>query len=204
MTWSTTGRTIATIVLAGLLAACGDATGPDTRPPSALNILRLAASAPPLEENEISFYAVRGQGREGIMYFQDSQGGRGEEYLRLKFDGESLLNGADGTPVAVGDSVLITVRVVDPTRVQFEFEPSGIVFNPLHMPELRIRYDEADHDFNEDGQQDAADAQIETELSLWRQEVVGTPYLKLPSTLVIDLDEVEGLLPGFSRYAIAY
>ena len=198
------GYAIATLALAAVLASCGDATGPDTRPPSDLTILRVAASAPPLEEDEISFYDVRGQSRDGRIYFLDSQGARGEEYLRLTFDGESILNGADGLPIAVGDSVLITVRVVDPARVQFEFEPAGIVFNPLHMPELRIRYDEADHDFNNDGQQNATDAQIETELALWRQEVVGTPYLKLPTTLMIALDEVEGLLPGFSRYAIAY
>jgi hypothetical protein len=38
-----------------LLVSCGDATGPGTRPGSDLNILRIAATAPPLEENEISF-----------------------------------------------------------------------------------------------------------------------------------------------------
>lgn len=184
------------------LASCGDSTGP--RPAGDLTILQVAATAPPLEESEISFYAVNGQGREGIIYFQDGSGGRGEEYLRLKFDNESLVADASGTPVAPGDSVLITVRVVDVTKVQFQFEPSGILFNPAHMPELRIRYDHADHDFNHDGSEDGKDALIEAELSLWRQENVGGTYVKLPSILSLDIDEVEGLLPGFSRYAIAY
>lgn len=192
------------LIAAALLAGCGDATGPGTRPGSDLNILRIAATAPPLESNEISFYAVRGQGREGILYFQDGNGGRGEEYLRLKFDGESILTDASGVPVAVGDSVLIHVTVVDPATIQFQFEPAGILFNPLHMPELRIRYDESDHDFNEDGVEDAKDADIEAALSLWRQETVGGIYVKLPTLLTADVDEVEGLIPGFSRYAIAY
>jgi hypothetical protein len=192
------------LIAAALLAGCGDSTGPDARPGSGLTILRIAASAPPLEENEISFYAVRGQGREGILYFQDGSGGRGQEYLRLKFDGESILTDANGVPVSAGDSVLIHITVVDPARIQFQFEPAGILFNPLHMPELRVRYDESDHDFNEDGIEDAKDADIEAALSLWRQETVGGVYVKLPTLLTADVDEVEGLIPGFSRYAIAY
>lgn len=187
-----------------LLASCGDSTGPDTRPGDGLTILRIAADAPPLEENELSFYAVRGQGREGIMYFQDGSGGRGDEYLRLKFDGESILTDADGLPVAMGDSVLIRITVVDPATVQFQFEPAGIVFNPLHMPELHIHYDKSDHDFNDDGVEDAEDSVIETRLSLWRQETVGGVYVKLPTVLTADVDEAEGLVPGFSRFAIAY
>lgn len=187
-----------------LLASCGDSTGPDTRPDDGLTILRIAADAPPLEESEISFYVVRGQGHEGIMYFQDGSGGRGEDYLRLKFDGESILTDANGLPVAMGDSVLIRVTAVDPAKVQFQFEPAGIVFNPLHMPELRIRYDKSNHDFNDDGVEDSEDDDIETRLSLWRQETIGGVYVKLPTLLTADVDEVEGEVPGFSRFAIAY
>jgi len=187
-----------------LVASCSDSAGPDSRPDDALTILRVAADAPPLEENEASFYAVRGEGREGIIYFQDGEGGRGHEYLRFTLDNESLMTDASGLPVAMGDSVLIRITVVDPTRVQFQFEPAGILFNPLHMPELRIRYDESDHDFNDDGVEDTEDSEIETRLSLWRQEVLGGAYVKLPTLLAADVDEVEGRVAGFSRFAIAY
>lgn len=187
-----------------LVTSCGDSTGPDTRPDDGLNILRVAADAPPLEASEVSFYAVRGRGSEGILYFQDGNGGRGQEYLRFTLDNESLITDAGGLPVAIGDSVLIRITVVDPAEIQFQFEPAGIVFNPLHMPELRIRYDESDHDFNEDGLENAEDSEIETRLSLWRQELPGGVYIKLPSLLTADVDEVEGKVAGFSRFAIAY
>ncbi|HEX6990918.1 MAG TPA: hypothetical protein VF151_03500, partial [Gemmatimonadales bacterium] len=71
-------------------------------------------------------------------------------------------------------------------------------------PELRIRYDESDHDFNDDGVEDTEDSEIETRLSLWRQEVLGGAYVKLPTLLAADVDEVEGKVAGFSRFAIAY
>ncbi len=201
---STVRTGLCSLAIMALLAACGDSTSPDTRPDSGLNILRLAASAPPLEASELSFYAVQGQGREGILYFEDENGQRGDEYLRLKFDGESLVTDATGALVAPGDSVLIHITVVDPARIQFQFEPAGIVFNPVHMPELRIRYDKSDHDFNEDGSEDSEDADIEGRLALWRQETLGGIYVKLPTQLTVDVDEAEGLVPGFSRFAIAY
>ena len=79
-----------------LLASCSDSAGPDSLPDDALTILRVAADAPPLEETETSFYAVRGEGREGIIYFQDGEGGRGHEYLRFTLDNESLVADANG------------------------------------------------------------------------------------------------------------
>ncbi|HET8632664.1 MAG TPA: hypothetical protein VFL88_00845, partial [Gemmatimonadales bacterium] len=68
----------------------------------------------------------------------------------------------------------------------------------------RIRYDKSDHDFNDDGVEDSEDDDIETRLSIWRQETIGGVYVKLPTLLTADVDEVEGEVPGFSRFAIAY
>jgi len=114
--------------------ACSDSTAPNPntgpRPPAELNILKLAQNAPPLWNPTISFYAIRGEDREGRIFFQDTGGGRGEEYLRLKIDGASLLAHPDGTPFAVGDSILITVTVVDVQQILFDLEPSGLRFDP--------------------------------------------------------------------------
>ena len=50
-------------------------------------------------------------------------------------------------------------------------EPSGLTFNPAEPAELKIHYDHADHDFNEDGVVNTADDQIKTTLAIWRQEL---------------------------------
>ncbi|HJR50662.1 MAG TPA: hypothetical protein VJ794_06115, partial [Gemmatimonadales bacterium] len=116
-----------------LTLACSDSGGPDDgddtiKPPSDLTILRLAENSPPLFNPEVSFYAVRGENREAEISFVDDErpGEPGERYLELRVDAEALAARPDGSPVADGDSVLITIRVVDPAQLLFEFEPAGL------------------------------------------------------------------------------
>lgn len=194
-------RAAVLIALAGL--AC-DSTGPDVRPEGDLTIISRAATSPPLEASVLEMYAVRGQAREGAIFFQNEVGGRGEEFLRLKFEDDALLTDENGLPVAPGDSVRITVTVLDESLILFDFQPSGIVFNPLEMPHLEIRYAEAEGDFDDDGDSDAEDAEIEGRLAIWRQETLTSPFIRLGSFTFEELDEIEAELPGFTRYAIAY
>ena len=194
------------------VAACGDDSsdtpGPDdpgaTRPPEELSILRLAADAPPLFENSVTFWAVRGQDREGRLYFSDGQGQRGQEYLRLRIGSSSLLARPDGTPIAAGDSVQITVTVVDPTQILFQLAPEGLTFSSTSPAELDIKYDEAGDDLNDDGSVDGEDDQVESQLGVWRQATVDQPFVRLGSAVIGDLREIEAELTSFSRYAIAY
>ncbi len=197
-------------LLLGFTAGCGDSDGsgpnppPEQRPPAALNILRLAANSPPVFNPVESFWATKGQDAEARIYFQDAVGGQGEEYLRLRIDDITLQALPDGTPIALGDSVLITIRSVDPTHILFELEPGGLTFNPLKPAELEIRYLKADDDFNEDGVVDLEDDDIEDILAIWRQENLGEDFVKLGSLIIESLEEIEAELLGFSRYAIAY
>ena len=110
----------------------------------------------------------------------------------------------DGTPFAEDDSVLITVRVVDPARLLFEFEPAGLTFNPARPAELKIHYDHADDDLDEDGDVDLDDEALELTIAIWRQGNDGDPFERLGSLLIDDLEEIEAELQGFSRYALAY
>jgi hypothetical protein len=192
--------------LAGAAGSCSDSSAPsgDTKPPGDLSVVRVAPSSTPLFNPVDSFYAKRGEDRELRIYFQDTGGGQGEEYLRLRVDAATLLALPDGTPVAQGDSVLIHVRVEDPTEMLFELEPSGLRFNPAAPARLKIHYDHADGDLNDDGLVDASDSTIETRLAIWRQESPGDPFVRLSSVLSLELDEVEADLTGFSRYALAY
>lgn len=187
--------------------ACSDSSGPSnggTRPEGQLNILRLDSASPPLFNPVDSFYAKKGEDREIRIFFQDDVGGAGEEYLRLRVDAPTLLARPDGIPFLLGDSVLITVRVTDPSKLLFEFEPAGLTFNPLKLAELKIKYAESDHDFNEDGVEDGEDDLIEGEIAIWRQDLPGNPFAKLGSLVFEEQDEAEAEIPGFSRYALAY
>ncbi len=202
-TWVGTGIWLGSMVLVG----CSDSTEPNPdiiRDPALLNILQLAQNAPPLWNSQASFYAVRGEDREARLFFQDAVGGQGEEYLRLKIPGPALLTRPDGSPFAVGDSILITVTVVDVQQILFELEPSGLRFDPNKPAELDIEYQEAGDDYDQDGDVDVDDDQIETELAIWRQEVVGGVFERLGSVKFEDLKEIDVDLTGFTRYAIAY
>ena len=185
-----------------------DAPSPDSpgseKPPAELTVARLADTAPPLEESSVSFWAVKGEQAEQKLYFMDSAGWRGEEYLSLKLDDESLLSHPDGSAIAEGDSVLITITVEDPALLLFELQPTGLKFSPGDPAELRIRYAHADDDLNEDGEVDEEDDHLETMLGIWRQEQPGDPFVRLGSVKVADQQELEAELTGFSRYAIAY
>jgi hypothetical protein len=190
--------------LAALLA-CSDSSGPDnSKPPADLNIVSLSDQAPPLYNPEVSFYAVKGEDREARIFFQDDQGGPGEEYLRLRIDAPTLRARPDGSPIAEGDSVLVTVRVVDPQQMLFEMEPSGLAFSADVPAELRIHYAEARGDFNDDGSVDSEDDDIENTMAIWRQETPSDPFVRVGTAVVKDLEEAEAELTGFSRYALAY
>ena len=204
-----TARGFHCLLLAALLGAvgsCSDGSGPNdgTRPPSELNVIHVAPTSTPLFNPSATFYAKRGEDREVRIFFQDEAGGQGEEYLRLRVDAQSLLALPDGTPVLEGDSVQIGVRVVDPAEMLFELTPSGLQFNPLDPAQLKIHYDHANGDLNDDGRVDGEDDSLESTLSIWRQEQPGDPFIRLTSVLSVEIDEAEAELTGFSRYALAY
>lgn len=198
-----------------LVLACSDSGGPGddgTRPPSVLTILRLSDDSPPLFNPVVSFYAVRGDNREVRIFFQDDDDAgddddadeAGDEYLRLGVDAEALLAYPDGTPFVEDDSVLITLRVLDPARLLFEFQPAGLTFNPSRPAELKIHYDKADDDLDEDGDVDLEDEDLELTLAIWRQKADDDPFERLGSLLIDDLEEIDAELEEFSRYALAY
>ena len=194
--------------VAGLAVACSDSTGPGggtTKPPDELNVLDLAQTSPPLFSSVDSFYAKRGEDREVRLSFLDQvNGGPGEEYLRLRVEPEALLARPDGTLFQEGDSILIHVEVVDPAQLLFQLQPSGLRFSADKPARLKIHYNHADDDFNEDGQHDGLDDAIETTLGIWRQETPSDPFVRLGAAVVVELDEIEADIPGFSRFAMAY
>jgi hypothetical protein len=189
------------------IAACSDSTGTRVvqRNETDLEFLRLSADAPPLAQITASFWAVRGEDRELRLSFRPRQGETDStEFLRLRVRDESIITLPSGLPIALGDSLLITVAVIDPARMIVEFQPAGLVFARGAPAELEMRYREADRDLDEDGDVDADDDDVERRLRIWRQERIGEPWVELSGSVRADVDEVKADLTGFTRYAIAY
>jgi hypothetical protein len=194
-------------VCAGAAASCSDSSSPSdggSKPPSELNVVHVSPASTPLFSTTVSFYAKRGENSEGSISFQDANGAEGEEFVRLRIDANTLLALPDTTPILPGDSVLITLTVVDPTEMLFDLQPTGLQFSPADPAELKIHYDHADGDINDDGVSNALDDTLERTLAIWRQEKPGDPFVRLTSVLTIETDEATAELTGFSRYALAY
>lgn len=196
------------LVLTALaLPACnGDGTGPAgvTRGDGEMNFLRASVVAPDVQ-GAVSFYAVRGEGREALVYYRPAAGsGDSTEFLHFTMPARALVQRPDGTPIAMGDSLLITIRVVDPARFITEFEPAGLRFDPAAPARLEMHFAEADRDLDADGDEDALDVELTRSLAIWRQAAAGQPWTRLSSLLVESTKEVQADLYGFSNYAIAY
>lgn len=190
-----------------MLAACDTTTEVrlTQRTEAQLNFLSRKADAPALARTTASFWAVRGEDREVRIDYRARPGqADSAEFLRFRVRDGSLLSLPGGIPLSIGDSVLITVTVVDPARFVVEFQPAGLLFAAAEPAELEMRYVEANADFNADGRVDAADAQVEQQLRIWRQERIGAPWVQMPGRVHTDSDKVEADVTGFTRYAIAY
>jgi hypothetical protein len=198
-------RRLGMAITAAAFVACSDNTGPSGKADSELTIVRQDALAPPLVAARDSFWAKVSDGRELHLNYQGATpADTGEEFLRFEVPGDGLFRKPDGSAFQVGDSILITVTVLDHARFLFQFEPAGLQFNPEHPARLRVRYPQAEHDFNEDGVEDAADDAIEHLLDLWRRTGPAARWFRIGSVKFEDLDELDANILSFSEYALAW
>jgi hypothetical protein len=181
-------------LLPAALAACEDPAGNRGVPGEDLVFLRPAAGAPPLAVNQISFLAVAGQDYDIRIDYTN-----GDECLRFRLDDDALTRRPNGTPMNEGDTITITIRVVDNGYFNFEFQPAGLDF--AEPAELRVNYQFAHPDFNGDGEVDDDDEDFD--FGWWRQEMPGQRWEKIASARVHDVTEVRAEIDGFTRYALA-
>lgn len=183
---------------------CDNPSTPVVLDEEELIFIQAEAGAPPLETMQRSFWAVSGENSEAEIRYEPIPGygdPEGEECLTFKVPGNALLRRPDGTRIQRGDSVLITITVVDPDRFHFEFQPSGLRFDPDHPAELRVDYKWADDDYNGDGEEDEDDENFD--FGWWRQENPGEPWRRVGSVRLHDLNEVRAEVEGFTGYALA-
>ena len=205
----TAGKNLMRPLILGLLAwfgaACSDSTSPTPPvPTSQLHFVIQDASAPPLYTDTASFYAKVGDGREVRLYYQDAVGGSGEEFLRFEVPGDALLRKPDGTAFQAGDSILISVTVLDAQRFVFDFQPAGLRFSPDHPARLKIEYAHSDHDYDGDGSITPADSTIRSELDLWKNDPPSTMWFKQGGVNFESLEDLDANILSFSQYAVAW
>jgi muconolactone delta-isomerase len=184
-----------TVLMAGMLVSCDSSTNsePQIVDESQLEFVPRSGTAPALETMDTSFWAVKGQDREVEIRYVGQEGpGTGKEFLELVIEEQTLLRRPDGSAFAEGDSIEIRV-IVDPDLFLVRFEPSGLQFNPDEPAKMDLDYDEAEDAF----------LAREGEFGLWRQEQPGDPWERIGIVQVEELDELEALLTGFTRYALA-
>ena len=187
-----------------LLGGCSDSSAP-VEQRFDLNFLRPALTAPAVANPVVSFYAKKGQDVEAIMWYQKrADRPDSTEFIRFRVDDASLLTRPDGSAFAPGDSVLITITLADPQRLIIDMQPSGLRFSPVKPAELKISFEEADEDINEDGVVDEDDGALVSQFAIWRRERAGDPWVKLSSLVEVGTHEVKAFINGFTGYAIAW
>ena len=200
------------LVIAGALlaaaAACTDSTAPDgdtERDATDLRLLAAPHSTPPLVTTTASFYAVKGRSTGVDIWYRPAAGHTDSlKYLEFRVGANSLDRRPDGTTIAAGDSVLISVTVTDPTHFIIEFQPTGLKFADADRPTLKISFAACGDDLNYDGRIDDADAAMLSSLALWRQEGPFQPWFKLTSSVTASVKEIDAQLGGFTGYALMY
>lgn len=192
-----------------VLASCGDgspsAPDPSVQTEAQLRFLRPAPGTA-LSRDSVSFWAVAGRGREASLYFRPRAGSTdSSRFLRFKIESDTRLRRPDGTLVANGDSIRITIRVLDFSRLITRFEPSGTKFE-RDLAELRLDFGSADGDYDDDGDDDAADDAKVSSFAIWKQERVGLPWTRLTSLVEISGNqrEVKAEIGSFTNHAVAF
>lgn len=188
--------------------SCSDATAPDGVNERASTDLRLLAApygTPQLVTTSVSFYAVKGKVSGTDIWYRPRAGSTDStKFLEFRLGTASLDRRPNGTAIAIGDSVLITLNVTDPMHFIIELQPSGLRFASSDQPRLKISFAACGDDLNYDGKVDAADLVLLSALSVWRQEAPFQSWFRMSSTVSASVKEVDTQLGGFTGYALMW
>lgn len=194
--------TMLVALVASALAACvsGDPslTAPvDARLSNGTDDLTFLTAAPgTAPQSTVTFWAKQGADRVGeIVALGGTSGGNGDRLVRLRIRKDAQIVLPNGTPLAQGDSVQISMQIIDPVTLSTQFEPSGLRFNGKKVAQLTMWY----------GRTNASTMpSLEKRLSIFMQESALDPWQKVSSSIATELDEVQAYIGGFTNYVIAY
>lgn len=169
------------------------------------HFLAAADDAPTIANPYISFWAKKGEARTVEMVYHARPGATDSTvFFSIRLKEGSLAFRPDGTPIAEGDSVLITLTLVDAERLIVDCQPAGLRFSVEAPVRIKISFLETDDDVNGDGKVNNKDSSLTDQFSVWRKETPTAPWYCLPSRLSGSSREVETDIGGFTSYAVAY
>ncbi len=192
-----------------------DGEAPQQAPSDELTFLRQASSAPDLllgdsdgdGFRDTTIVATRGQDAELEIFYEDPEDGeRGDRFLEFELEEESLASYPDDHPHSAGeqfqqgDTVHIRFEVRGDTLAA-EFGPSGLQFDPAEPAELEIRWNHADPDTDEDGDDELEDQ--EDQIDIWRREEPGADWIRSGDFRDVERDRLRALLDSFTVYSLA-
>jgi hypothetical protein len=197
---------VALSLAVALLAGGCSSDGPTGTSNQNLHFLNPAPDAPALGLQTLTFTAVQGQNAEVFMWYRKRpERTDSSKVLRLRIRDRAQITLPNGTALLPGQSVVITITITDPQRLIVDLQPTGLRFTGDDEPaDLTLWYAEQDDDLNDDGVVNATDDSIERTLGMYRRETATAPWARLTSSVVVESDEVEAILRGFSNYVIAY
>lgn len=167
--------------------------------------LTASPTAPTIANPVIAFWAKKGVDQTVRMFYHARLGHNDSTtFMLFRVRAKSLVTRPDGTPIANGDSVLITATLIDPVQLKVDFQPSGLRFATSDPAVLKFNFGETVRDLNGDGVVNALDLAIQRTFRIWRRESLLDPWSPLPSVVVDELNEVDANIGGFTGYAAAY
>ncbi|MDH4044009.1 MAG: hypothetical protein OEY20_01535 [Gemmatimonadota bacterium] len=151
----------------------------------------------------VSFWAVRGADRGVMIYYRKSSEDAWKPYERFVVPAAALAYRPDGSAIATGDSVLITMTI-DLAQMVTTYGPSGLQFSNGTPASLQKWYTGASGDFNLDGKIDEKDTYIEKSLlDLWTVSN-GTPWTSTKAEHSITERWFKTWPEHFSGYAVSW
>ena len=153
-----------------------------------------------LERTHVAFWAVRGESRSVQINYKSRRNSEPRPFLLLTTTDPKFVPGLG--ELAVGDSVLITVKV-DTRKVSVSLEPTGLQFG--EPGQLTIWYGGGRIGRHDNGQSSADDDDTieDADLGLFYREDQQHPWTYLSATQSIADQSFSYAIPHFSDYAVA-
>jgi len=152
-----------------------------------------------LEQTRVSFWAVRGQSRSVQINYKGRRNEEPRPFLLLTTTDPRWV--PEIGELAVGDSVLITIKV-NTRKVLVSLEPTGLQFG--EPGQLTVWYEGARHDNGTADQYDAGDEIVDdADLALFYREDQKHPWSQLSARQSVVDHSFTYALEHFSDYAVA-
>jgi hypothetical protein len=148
--------------------------------------LRAADGLVSVGRRVVTLWAVRGQGRVAQLVYSD-----GTPLASFSVGPQTLVTNAAGQPLAEGDSVRITMRLIRGSILAVEMQPAGLRFNPESPAQLQFNLARA-----------PGGSLQAHKLSMWKQESSRSPWEPVDATFDYQSFTATAAIEGFTIYAI--